>query len=393
MKQILRIFSLTILPTIFFAAIGLVVWQWNVKKLHTEEQKELTELINTTIEREAKKGLLLPKIIFLKSDTLQKEQFSDSLISQLSSILTEKYLNNESISFDKLDIKPFYILPEKPNKQGQYILTETQLKELNAHLDFLTKQVSIEVDRTKEEVGRDIDRLNTWVSIWIGVIGFLGIFIPIVVNIDSSKRASEAKEESKKAKIEAGIAKEDSKNAKEEANKALTKINNAQGQIDKINGIETKIGEAEEKIVTIETLSSSAYDKSEEAIKESNQLKGNVAIIIAINGLNQFTPQTIIHFSKENILPQYRRVLTGILNELRTNSNFFNSDLMRNWLGQVAINIQTISFYKFINPEHTQLLNEFAQLITNSLDNYSQEQFDIVVNGLENLIKNLNIEN
>ena len=44
-------------------------------------------------------------------------------------------------------------------------------------------------------------------------------------------------------------------------------------------------------------------------------------------------------------------------------------------------------------PEHTQLLNEFAQLITNSLDNYSQEQFDIVVNGLENLIKNLNIEN
>ena len=89
----------------------LVVWQWNVKNLHTEEQKELTDLINTTIEREAKKGLLLPEIIFLKTDTIQKEQFSDSLISQLSTILTEKYLNNESVSFDKLDIKPFYILP------------------------------------------------------------------------------------------------------------------------------------------------------------------------------------------------------------------------------------------------------------------------------------------
>jgi hypothetical protein len=61
-------------------------------------------------------------------------------------------------------------------------------------LNFLTKQVETEVNRSKEEIDRDIDRLNYWVTIWVGIIGFLGIFIPVIINIDISNNIRTAKD-------------------------------------------------------------------------------------------------------------------------------------------------------------------------------------------------------
>ena len=80
-----------------------------------------------------------------------------------------------------------------------------------------------EIDKAKEEIGRDIDRLNMWVSIWIGVIGFLGIFVPIIINVDTTKNAEFAKEKSELALSN--------------ATEAITKINDAKPKIDKIENI------------------------------------------------------------------------------------------------------------------------------------------------------------
>src|SRR5690606_16809805 len=228
-------------------------------------------------------------------------------------------------------------------------------------------------------------RLNMWVSIWIGVIGFLGIFIPIILNIDVSKRVSEAKEEAGKAKAESEKAKSDSEKASNEANEALKKINGAQTQIDKIEGIEETVKDAVSK-------SNTAHEKAETAIKDTVEVKRNLSVILAINRLKEFSPQTLIQLDKENVLPYYIGMLKAILRELQGNAEHFDSELMKNWLGQVAINNQNISLYRFINPEQTRLLNEYAELITNALDNYDRQRFDQIVTGLENLITNLSTE-
>ena len=378
MTEFLKILCKCLLVALGLSIIGLWIWKYNIDALQLEQQKEVTDIIKTTIEHEAQKGELMPELVFINADSSRKQELTDSLISQITNVLTEKYLHNRELSVDDIALKPFFILPNKPDSSGNYILTENQLDELKAHIDFFTKRVEIEVDRTKEEVGRDIDRLNTWVSIWIGVIGFLGIFIPIVLNIDVSKRASEAKEE-------AGKAKADSEQAAKEAKEALEKIIGAQPQIDKIDSLEEKVKEAVKK-------SDTAHQKAETAISDTIEVKRNLSVILAINRLKEFSPQTLIQLNKDNVLPYYIGMLKAILTELKDNAEHFDNELMKNWLGQVAINNQNISLYRFINPEQTRLLNEYAELITNSLDNYDQQQFNQIVTGLENLITNLSTE-
>lgn len=383
MTEHLKILGKCLLVALGLSIIGIWIWQSYINSLQSEQQKEVTEIIKTTIEQEAQKGILLPELVFINADSTRKQELTDSLLSQISTILTEKYLHDRELSVNDISLKPFFVLPNKPDSSGNYILTEGQLKGLSSHINFLTKQVEKEVDRTKEEVGRDIDRLNTWVSIWIGVIGFLGIFIPIVLNIDVSKRASEAKEEAGKAIRESEKAKSNSEMASKEANEALGKINGAQSQINKIDGLEEKAENASRK-------SDNAIEKAEKALSDTVEVKGNLSVILAINRLKEFTPQTLIQLNKANVVHYFTNVLRAILKELKANEEFFNSEYMKNWLGQVAINSQNISLYKFINPEQTRLLNDYAELITNALDNYSREQFDKIVEGLEELIINLN---
>jgi len=379
----MRVVFKILLVALTLFAIGVLVWRHNIEELQLEQQKEVTDIIKTTIRFEAQKGEFLPELVFINLDSSRKQELTDSLLSQINTALTEKYLNNRELSVDDITLKPFFILQNKPDSSGNYILTESQLNELKAHIDFLTKKVEIEVDRTKEEVGRDIDRLNTWVTIWIGVIGFLGIFIPIVLNIDVSNRASEAKEEAGKAKEEAGkakahseTAKRDSNKASEQANEALEKINNAQTQIDKIEGLEERV--------------KNAVEKAETAISDTVEVKRNLSVILAINRLKEFSPQTLIQLNKDNALLYYIGMLKEILKELKDNAEHFDNELMKNWLGQVAINNQNISLYRFINPEQTRLLNEYAELITNALDNYDRQRYDQIVKGLEELIVSLN---
>ncbi|WP_139327689.1 hypothetical protein [Zobellia uliginosa] len=357
-------------------AIGVLVWRNNVNELQLQQQKEVTEIIETSIENEVQNGSLLPEVVFISADSSRKQELTDSLLKQITTVLTDKYLYNRELSIDEITLKPFFILPNKPDSSGNYILTEKQLNELKAHIDFLTKQVEKEVDRTKEEVGRDIDRLNTWVSIWIGVIGFLGIFIPIVLNLDVSKRASEAKAYSE-------MAKSDANKASERANKALDIINNAQPQIDKIDGLEEKVTNADSK-------SKSAFSKAETAITDTIEVKRNLSVIIAINKLKEFGPQTLIRLNKDQALPYYVNMLKEILIEMKNNAEHFENELMKNWLEQIAINNQSLSLYRFINPEQTRLLNNYAVLVINSLENYNRQKYDQIVNGLEELIANLN---
>lgn len=382
MTEFIKILGKGLLIALGLGVIGLWIWKYNIDSLQLEQQKKVTDFIRTTIEFEVQKGKLLPELVFINADSSQKQEFTDSLLSQITTVLTEKYWHNREFAVDDIALRPFFVLTNKPDSTGNYILTRNQLNELKAHIDFLTHQIEKQVDRTKEEVGRNIDRLNTWVSIWIGVIGFLGIFIPIVLNIDVSKRATEAKEEAGTAKADSETAKRDSTTASEQASEALDKISRAQTHIDKIDGLEAKVTCAVSK-------SDAALEKATTAIRNTVEVKSNLSVLLAINRLKEFSPQTLIQLDKKNILPYYVGMLKLILTELKDSAEQFDNELIKNWLGQVAINNQNISLYRFINPEQTRLLNEYSELITSALADYNRQQYDQIVKGLEELIDNL----
>ena len=258
-KTYLYYLKVTILPMVVFVLLGIVVWQCNTSALKDRQQKEVSQIIHNVLHEQSKREMMLPQMVFLNTDSSNQKELNEKLIEQITTILTQKYLSNDTTKFSDIELKPFYVLPSKPNKNGSYTLTENQLNELKGHLDFLTKQVDVEVDKAKEEIGRDIDRLNLWVTIWIGVIGFLGIIIPIIINIDTAKSAEKATDKSDLAFSKADA--------------AITKITNAQPKIDKIDGIEGRITTAEGKIGGIEDKAIAAEGKANEADKKANAAK------------------------------------------------------------------------------------------------------------------------
>lgn len=384
MKEFFKVLLKCLLIAIFLIPLGLFIWKYEINKLQLNQQKEVSDIVRTTIKEQAEKGMLLPKIVFIGANSSQEKQLSDSLINHLSSLLIEKYLKNESIPFKSINIQPFNVLTNKLDKNGNYLLSEEQLNELQSHIDFLTKQLDIEVDKVKEEVGRDIDRLNIWVSIWIGVIGFLGIFVPIVINLEVSKKASEASKKSDEAKAE--------------SEKAFKVINDNKEEIEKITGLEKTILVLKGDIKSIEKQSEDAETHSKTALKaaetsldESTKTKFALSVVFAINNLHNLDPETLLQIrGRDNKLQSLVNILSLLHTELTNSINYFDSDLIKNCLLQLSMRIQNISYYKFINPEQTHLLNQFAEQVSNALDNYDQQHYEHTVLELHNLIINLN---
>ncbi len=388
MKEFFKILIKCLIVVIFLIPIVLFIWKYEIGKVELDHKKEVSDLIKSTIKIQNEKGLLLPKFVFINLSEKEKNKISDTIANQISDFLISKYLRDTTHKPSKTN--PYFILPSKPDKEGRYTLTEEQLVELKGHIDFLTKQVDAEVERTKEEVGRDIDRLNTWVSIWIGVIGFLGIFIPIVINLDVLKSVSDASKT-------AGDAQSKADEAQQKSATALQKINDKEEAISKIDGIETKISATETKLGELETKSgqaeekaNTAHQKAEEAIKESIQTKYALSVVFAINNLHNLDPETLIQIpGNANKLKMLVNTLEQLLAELNSNADFFENKLIMNCFKQLFLRTQNISYYKFVNQEQTQALNEFSELVANSLENYDKSKFDAIVVGLTALIKKL----
>src|SRR5690606_18172055 len=276
--------------------------------LKNRQQKEVTEIISNIVQEQAKKDLLLPKIVFINVDSTKKNELDKKLTEQIADILTTKYLADDKTKFKDIDLKPFFIFP-KANKQGNYVLTETQLNELKNHIEFLAKQVDLEVDRAKEEVGKDIDRLNMWVTIWIGVIGFLGIFIPIIFNIDTAKSVERAIEKSNEAQSK--------------SIEAIGKIDAAQTKIDTIEGIEKKVNDAETRINDIVTKTddakknaTKASEKAETALNKTKQIENVLTAMSAIGNLKDIDTNTLQYISNpiEAIIKTLHSIHLGLSN-------------------------------------------------------------------------------
>lgn len=391
MKGFIKAFGIFIFIAIFAAVVGLCVWQYNFERIGERQRQEITETIINTIQREVSQGHLLPEVVFINNaDTLRNEKISDSLVAFITKVLVEKYTKGSDLNIENISIKPFYVLPDQADSNGNYVLTQSQLSELKEYMMFLTKQVEKEVERTKQEVGHDIDRLNTWVSIWIGVIGFLGIFVPIVVNFDVTRSVNEAKstaaEASKSAMLTNGIATSADLKVKE-INKKVKVVENEMSKVDEAL---TRVSEIEQKVNELHTQVGIAAKNASDAIDESKESKAILATVVSIDRLSQIDAHTINHLKKHERLPFYSKVLNRILNELENNGLPFDNEILISWLGQIAISMQILSLFGKDNRVQTQLFNEYGEMITNFLEEgLDENKYGQIVLQLEALIGNL----
>lgn len=383
-KTYLYYLKISIFPMVFFILLGILVWQNRLSVLNDKEHKEVSETIQNVIQLQAKKNMLLPKIVFINIDSAKKKEINSKFIDQISLVLTKKYLTEDTTKFSDIELKPFFVLPSKLDKSGNYILTEVQLNDLRNHLDFLTKQVDIEIDKAKEEIGRDIDRLNLWVTIWIGIIGFLGIFIPIIINIDTSKSAEKAIEKSEDAVIK--------------SNDAITKINNAQTNIDKIDGIETRIGSAELLLGNIETvaneserISNEANINAEDALVRTERIENILTAINAIGNLKDIDLNTLQYITSPMAL--LRMTLRSIHFGLSNCTTQTDNPVVKDCLRQLGVRLQILTFYKFMKHDNTEMVNTFSGLVSEQLNNnYNEQNFNTILLELLNLADNLIID-
>jgi hypothetical protein len=369
---------------IVFALLGVGIWEYNISKLREKQQNEVSNVIRNIVHTQVKKSLLLPKIVFINIDSSKGRELNKKISERISQVLTRQYLNDDTLQFKEIDIKPFFVLPNKSDKNGNYLLTESQLNDLKEHLDFLTRQIDAQVDKMKEEVNHDIDRLNTWVTIWIGIIGFLGIFIPIVINIDTSRSAERATEKSD--------------TAFKKADEACEKLETARKEIDKIPAIEQRIGEATTKLAAITSQSEVANTKSIEANSKANEAETKAA-----NALNRTEKQENI-LSAVHALSNLKNIdsstlqfttdpmgvlivtLNSVHSSLTNCSTQFNHPIVIDCLKQLGFRLRLLTFFKFINHANTALINSYSDLVTNSLsNNYDQNSFENLITELSTL--------
>lgn len=380
--------KLTIILMIVFVLLACIVWESRVSVLNGRQQKEVSAVIHNVVQEQTKKNLLLPQIVFINADSSSKKELNEKLIEQISSVLTKKYLANNTTKFSDIELKSFFVLPKVKNKNGSYNLTESQLNELNQHLDFLTKQVDLAVNSSKDEIANDINRLNTWMTLWIGIIGFFGIFIPIVINFDTSKSAEKATEKSETAFTKAG--------------EAITKIDNAQTKIDKVDGIELRILTAENTIGRIETKANKAEGKSTEAEKKANEanekakdaieqsikVENVLAAINAIGNLKDIDLNTLQYITKPMsvIIKALLSIHSGLTNCIDQTDHPVVKDCLR----QLGVRLQILTFFKFMKHDNTELINIFSGLVSDKLNNnYNKQSFEIILAELKILTVNL----
>lgn len=73
------------------------------------------------------------------------------------------------------------------DKSGNYILTQTEWDKLEGYIIYQANRTEEIVQQSRDETSKDIERLNVWITIWIGVLGLFGAILPFLVNFAATK--------------------------------------------------------------------------------------------------------------------------------------------------------------------------------------------------------------
>lgn len=148
-----------------------------------EKQKsQISILVDSTLNDLMLKKMLLPQSISVSISDSSNKMLNNQIANEIAIYFKNKHFQKQGYS-----VVPNFTFPDKATINQSYTLTEQQVSELKNHLLYLTEKVENSIEKAKDEVNGDIQKINNWITIWIGVIGFLGIFIPLVTNYLSTK--------------------------------------------------------------------------------------------------------------------------------------------------------------------------------------------------------------
>lgn len=163
-----------------------------------------------------------------------------------------------------------------------YALKEEDLQKFNDHIDYLTDKVEGEVKRTQENNQYDIDRVNTFLAIGIGLLAIIGGLLPIFVNFFSKehleKRLEDIQEQSKDISTTAA-------EAKGISDKALKKAELAEKEAEKA----TKSADNIEKTIRQLGIDLEPIQKEVENVKEATKKIPYIDLLVFQNAVAKLT--------------------------------------------------------------------------------------------------------
>lgn len=163
-----------------------------------------------------------------------------------------------------------------------YKLKQEDLDKFNDHIDYLSDKVEGEVKRTQENNQYDIDRINTFLAIGIGLLAIIGGLLPLVINFFSreslDKRMDSIQEEAKEIQTSSNAA----KLAAEGANKK------AKTASDTVSGLDSKVKDAEKSIEEVKEAITPLKDGLKE-VKEATRKIPYIDLLVFQNAVAKLT--------------------------------------------------------------------------------------------------------
>jgi len=358
------------------------VW---IERVVNSQQEQVSQTIIKTINEQANKNLLIPEIVFINTDTTGKKKLTDSFKQEIVSVLTKKYLTNENVNPKEISFQPFFVFPESADSLGNYKLTKTQLEDLKNHIYFLTTQVDKAVTQTKDEINKEIDRINTWVSIWIGVLSIFGTIIPLFYNYKNN-------EDLKKIKEDAGEAKDKSEKAQnliETHREDLSKVKEVSKEL---AIIKSDFDGFKNEVTTAKTSSAEALVVANNANLKATKVEKLISTLNDVSKIKDLDASFLLY--NDRPFETLKSYLIEIHNNLASCSELCNDPIIKDVLRQLSLRIHLLSISGFIkNPRIFELMNQFAFELSNQIGQpFTVEKYNEAIALLNTLNANLERE-
>ncbi len=397
MKNLTR--NIILITSSAFLILLLFHWKTNyVRKEITKNNDRIEGIIKKIVHDNIRNEYPSLTIPYIGIDTLSvKSSFEESTIKiskinnknlpEIEKIITNYFCNyyrdQDSIFKSKSSI-PFIIYPERTDTEGNIIIQPRDLDNIKNYILFLEKEVDDAIQDTKSELSNDIERLNLWTSIWIGILGIFGAVIPLFY---SFKTQTETKE--KFIEIKSDISRQETELKKSHAeDKAEFKV-----EIDKV-GVELKIAtdkaiEASEKSIVATKLIEAIEANINEQTKSVDTLKNSLSDFKEdLESKNQQISELAKNVDKSSELIEKATSDSNNAIEKSTIALKSSKDLksvvyLSNSLG----NLKQLDFYK-LQLFHTKMeiyLATVFEKIKNNISAYLKEadsEIDILFNEL-----------
>ena len=154
------------------------------------------------------------------------------------------------------------------DKRGNYWLSEQDFVILEKALLYHNKRIETICSEVRSEVSNDMTRLNTWITLWMGILAVLGVFVPIVINITSTRNIEK---EIETQNDNLNIIRSDASLAKTKADGAQEAVENCGTLVEKVNATASELKDTTNNIASNVVAYQKAFSELQEKVNDASQ--------------------------------------------------------------------------------------------------------------------------